>query len=158
MTGERTPDTLRGIIPRGCEEMFKRISSNTDPNVSYDVKVSFLEMYNEKLQDLLDPKTKKTINIRESTKKGVYVENAVEEAVTSYAEIEQLLDEGNKSRTVAATNMNATSSRSHSILTIYFTRKQVCSLIIYNTITFLTILTPIFNRLQMGIEHSEMLV
>ena len=138
--------------------MFKRISSNTDPNVSYDVKVSFLEMYNEKLQDLLDPKTKKTINIRESTKKGVYVENAVEEAVTSYAEIEQLLDEGNKSRTVAATNMNATSSRSHSILTIYFTRKQVCSLIIYNTITFLTILTPIFNRLQMGIEHSEMLV
>lgn len=81
-------------------------------------------MYNEKLQDLLDPKSSKTIKVRESKEKGVYVEGAVEEPVENYQEIEQLLDEGNKARTVAATQMNATSSRSHSILTIYFVKKD----------------------------------
>lgn len=82
-------------------------------------------MYNEKLQDLLDPKTKKTINIRESPTKGIYVENVIEEPVTSYSEIDKLLADGNKVRTVAATAMNATSSRSHSVLTIFFTRSEV---------------------------------
>lgn len=127
MTGDKDPETARGIIPRGCQELFTRIKNNKDTNVSYDVRVSFLELYNEKLQDLLDPKTTKTIKIRESTAKGVYVENAVEEAVSSYEEIEELLDEGNKARTVAATAMNATSSRSHSILTVFFTKKTVCN-------------------------------
>lgn len=128
MTGDKDPETSRGIIPRGCEEIFNRISQNKESNVSYEVRVSFLELYNEKLQDLLDPKTSKTIKIRESKEKGVYVENALEEPVQSYKEIEQLLDEGNKARTVAATAMNATSSRSHSVLTIYFTKKEVCIL------------------------------
>ncbi|KAK2948018.1 putative Kinesin-II 85 kDa subunit [Blattamonas nauphoetae] len=124
MTGDMASEATRGIIPRGCEEMFNRIKSNTDENVSYEVRVSFLEMYNEKLQDLLDPKTAKTISVRESTKKGIYIENALEEPVDSYEDINQLLEEGNKSRTVAATAMNATSSRSHSVLTIFFTRKE----------------------------------
>ena len=125
MTGSDTPES-RGIIPRGCEELFSRISNTNDPAISYEVRVSFLELYNEKLQDLLDPKTSKTIKIRESTTKGVYVENALEEPVSSYTDIEKLLDQGNKARTVAATAMNATSSRSHSILTVFFTKKTVC--------------------------------
>ena len=129
MTGDKTPETSRGIIPRGCEELFNRISNTNDPSVSYEVRVSFLELYNEKLQDLLDPKTTKTIKIRESTKKGVYVENALEEPVSSYNDIDKLLEAGNKVRTVAATAMNATSSRSHSILTVFFTKKTVCFLI-----------------------------
>ena len=105
--------------------MFRRISDNSDDNVNYEVRASYLELYNEKLQDLLDPKTAKTIKIRESTTKGVYVENAFEEPVSKYEDIELLLNEGNKARTVAATKMNATSSRSHSILTIFFTRFEV---------------------------------
>lgn len=126
MTGDKTPESSRGIIPRGCEELFQRITNNTDEKISYEVRVSFLELYNEKLQDLLDPKTSKTIKVRESTSKGVYVENAVEEPVSSYAEIDSLIDQGTKARTVAATAMNATSSRSHSVLTIFFTKKDVC--------------------------------
>ncbi|KAK2961148.1 putative Kinesin-II 85 kDa subunit [Blattamonas nauphoetae] len=124
MTGDMSSEATRGIIPRGCEEMFKRIKENNDENVSYEVKVSFLEMYNEKLQDLLDPKTSKTVSVRESTKKGIYIENALEEPVDSYEDINRLLEEGNKARTVAATAMNATSSRSHSVLTIFFSRKE----------------------------------
>eukprot|EP00770_Monocercomonoides_exilis_P008929 MONOS_8884.1-p1 / transcript=MONOS_8884.1 / gene=MONOS_8884 / organism=Monocercomonoides_exilis_PA203 / gene_product=kinesin 3 / transcript_product=kinesin 3 / location=Mono_scaffold00348:47159-48870(-) / protein_length=389 / sequence_SO=supercontig / SO=protein_coding / is_pseudo=false len=125
MTGSNDSPDTRGIIPRGCEEMFRRIEANDNPDVSYEVKVSFLELYNEKLQDLLDPKSNKNIKIRESPTKGVYVENVVEELVESYKEIEEVLEEGEKSRTVAATNMNATSSRSHSVLTIFFTRNEV---------------------------------
>ncbi|KAA6387281.1 MAG: putative Kinesin-II 95 kDa subunit [Streblomastix strix] len=127
MTGNLTPEDQNGIIPRGCQEMFSRITSTGNSNVSYEVRVSFLEMYNEKLQDLLDPKTKKTINIRESPTKGIYVENVIEEPVTSYSEIDKLLADGNKVRTVAATAMNATSSRSHSVLTIFFTRSEIIS-------------------------------
>ncbi|KAH7822855.1 kinesin 3 [Monocercomonoides exilis] len=122
MTGSRDSSETRGIIPRGCEEMFRRIEGNDNPDISYEVRVSYLELYNEKLRDLLDPKTSKTIKIRESPTKGVYVENSLEELVSNYDEIESLLDAGEKSRTVAATQMNATSSRSHSILTIFFTR------------------------------------
>ncbi|KAH7825917.1 kinesin 3 [Monocercomonoides exilis] len=125
MTGSNDSPDSRGIIPRGCEEMFRRIEANDNPDVSYDVRVSYLELYNEKLQDLLDPKSNKEIKIRESPTKGVYVENVVEEPVASYKEIEEVIDEGEKARTVAATNMNATSSRSHSVLTIYFTRHEL---------------------------------
>ncbi|KAK2952099.1 putative Kinesin-II 95 kDa subunit [Blattamonas nauphoetae] len=125
MTGDISNQDTRGIIPRGCEEMFKRIEDNTDPNISYEC--SFLEMYNEKLQDLLDPKTTKTISVRESPTKGIFVDNCLEELVETYAEINKLLEDGNKARTVAATAMNSTSSRSHSVLTIFFTRKELIS-------------------------------
>ncbi|KAK2959391.1 putative Kinesin-II 85 kDa subunit [Blattamonas nauphoetae] len=124
MTGDLSSETTRGIIPRGCEEMFKRIKDTSSELISYEVRCSFLEMYNEKLQDLLDPKSTKTISVRESTKKGIYVENALEEPVESYSDINRLLEEGNKARTVAATAMNSESSRSHSVLTIFFTRKE----------------------------------
>ncbi|KAA6369701.1 MAG: putative Kinesin-II 95 kDa subunit, partial [Streblomastix strix] len=127
MTGNLDPPDQKGIIPRGCEEMFNRITSGSDENVSFEVKASFLEMYNEKLQDLLDPKTTKTISIRESPTKGIYVENVVEQLVKSYKEIDKLITDGNKVRTVAATAMNATSSRSHSVLTIFFTRNEIIS-------------------------------
>lgn len=126
MTGNKEPADQQGIIPRGCQKIFENIKNNTEEGVTFEVTVSFLELYNEKLKDLLDPKTNKTIKIRESKEKGVYVENALEELVEDYNEIDELITDGTKARVVAATAMNATSSRSHSVLTIHFKKKTVC--------------------------------
>ena len=59
-----------GIIPRACEELFSRIGANTDPHQSYAVEVSYMEIYNEKIYDLLDPMTssstsKQCLRVRE---------------------------------------------------------------------------------------------
>jgi hypothetical protein len=46
----------RGVIPRLCNSLFERIASNSDPDISFNVQVSYMEIYNEKVRDLLDPK------------------------------------------------------------------------------------------------------
>lgn len=115
----------KGIIPIACEEIFRRITDRASPYIEFKVSASMLEIYNEQVQDLLQPpqnRVKGGLKIREDPKKGIYVENQVEEAVSSYEEISNVLEKGNKSRTVAATQMNATSSRAHTVLTISFTQ------------------------------------
>ncbi len=117
MTG--TP-SLPGIIPRGAERLFEIIEANNDDSVSYEVETAFLEIYNEEIRDLLDPKTDKDLTVRQNPKLGVYVQNLSRHLVTSYDEISKLMMEGTAARTIASTKMNATSSRSHSVMTIYF--------------------------------------
>lgn len=114
-----------GIIPRICRDMFERIDKITvDPNLKYTVEVSYLEIYNERVRDLLNPASKGNLRVREHPSTGPYVEDLAKLAVQSFPEIENLMDEGNKARTVAATNMNETSSRSHAVFTLTLTQKR----------------------------------
>ncbi|XP_061075922.1 kinesin-like protein KIF1B isoform X1 [Conger conger] len=113
-----------GIIPLLCEELFEKISDNCDTEMSYSVEVSYMEIYCERVRDLLNPKNKGHLRVREHPLLGPYVEDLSKLAVTSYTDIADLMDAGNKARTVAATNMNETSSRSHAVFTIVFTQKK----------------------------------
>jgi kinesin family protein 1 len=114
-----------GVIPKICQDMFERIGSlQEDKNLRYTVEVSYLEIYNERVRDLLNPSTKGNLKVREHPSTGPYVEDLAKLVVSSFNEIEHLMDEGNKARTVAATNMNETSSRSHAVFTLTLTQKK----------------------------------
>jgi kinesin family protein 1 len=114
-----------GIIPKICQDMFERITEmQKDNNLSCTVEVSYLEIYNERVRDLLNPSNKGNLRVREHPSTGPYVEDLAKLVVQSFPEIENLMDEGNKARTVAATNMNETSSRSHAVFTLTLTQKR----------------------------------
>ncbi|KAM8754840.1 kinesin-like protein KIF1B isoform 2-T2 [Acanthopagrus schlegelii] len=114
-----------GIIPMLCEDLFEKINEDSNKEeLSYSVEVSYMEIYCERVRDLLNPKNKGNLRVREHPLMGPYVEDLSKLAVTSYTDIADLMDAGNKARTVAATNMNETSSRSHAVFTIVFTQKK----------------------------------
>ncbi|XP_017795605.1 PREDICTED: kinesin-like protein unc-104 isoform X2 [Habropoda laboriosa] len=113
-----------GIIPQICKDLFRKISRNSNECLKYSVEVSFMEIYCERVRDLLNPKNKGNLRVREHPLLGPYVEDLSKLAVMSYEDIHDLIDEGNKARTVAATNMNETSSRSHAVFTIFFTQQK----------------------------------
>ncbi|XP_019944611.1 kinesin-like protein KIF1B isoform X24 [Paralichthys olivaceus] len=114
-----------GIIPMLCEDLFEKINDDCNKDeLSYSVEVSYMEIYCERVRDLLNPKNKGNLRVREHPLLGPYVEDLSKLAVTSYTDIADLMDAGNKARTVAATNMNETSSRSHAVFTIVFTQKK----------------------------------
>ncbi|XP_072540188.1 kinesin-like protein KIF1A isoform X12 [Salminus brasiliensis] len=124
MMGKQEKDQ-QGIIPLLCEDLFTKINdSNNDNSMSYSVEVSYMEIYCERVRDLLNPKNKGNLRVREHPLLGPYVEDLSKLAVTSYNDIQDLMDSGNKARTVAATNMNETSSRSHAVFNIIFTQKR----------------------------------
>eukprot|EP00405_Crypthecodinium_cohnii_P021973 CAMPEP_0206474398 /NCGR_PEP_ID=MMETSP0324_2-20121206/33464_1 /ASSEMBLY_ACC=CAM_ASM_000836 /TAXON_ID=2866 /ORGANISM="Crypthecodinium cohnii, Strain Seligo" /LENGTH=940 /DNA_ID=CAMNT_0053949565 /DNA_START=1 /DNA_END=2823 /DNA_ORIENTATION=- len=116
----------KGIVPISCEEIFNRVGSNEDPNKRYEICLSMVEIYNETVQDLFipfDTRPKNGFQIRESKALGIYVDGIVKNAVDSYPAIERAIDQGTANRSVGATQMNATSSRAHTVITIEF--KQV---------------------------------
>ncbi|XP_051984492.1 kinesin-like protein KIF1A isoform X5 [Xyrauchen texanus] len=123
MMGKQEKDQ-EGIIPLLCEDLFTKISDNNVNSMSYSVEVSYMEIYCERVRDLLNPKNKGNLRVREHPLMGPYVEDLSKLAVTSYNDIQDLMDSGNKARTVAATNMNETSSRSHAVFNIIFTQKR----------------------------------
>ncbi|XP_035506314.2 kinesin-like protein KIF1C isoform X2 [Scophthalmus maximus] len=123
MMGKQEPGQ-EGIIPQLCEDLFQRTGGNTDPDLNYSVEVSYMEIYCERVRDLLNPKSQGTLRVREHPILGPYVEDLSKLAVTGFTDIRDLMDAGNKARTVAATNMNETSSRSHAVFTIVFTQKR----------------------------------
>jgi len=122
----------QGIIPRLCGELFERITPTNTSKIKprYTVEVSYMEIYCERVRDLLSPKKSQSTNmggshnlrVREHPIMGPYVEDLSRLLVTSYDDISRLIDEGNKARTVAATNMNETSSRSHAVFTLFFSQ------------------------------------
>lgn len=85
-----------GIIPRTCCELFNRIANSTEENLTYRVEVSYIEIYNEKVRDLLNPKNKDNLKVREHPALGPYVEDLSRLVVTSFDNINDLMDEGNK--------------------------------------------------------------
>uniref|UniRef100_A0A8B9LIH5 Kinesin family member 13B n=1 Tax=Astyanax mexicanus TaxID=7994 RepID=A0A8B9LIH5_ASTMX len=111
-----------GLIPRLCSSLFERTIRVVREGESFTVEVSYMEIYNEKVRDLLDPKgSSQALRVREHKVLGPYVDGLSRLAVTSYKDIESLMSEGNKSRTVAATNMNEESSRSHAVFNLILT-------------------------------------
>ncbi|XP_029683854.1 kinesin-like protein KIF1A [Takifugu rubripes] len=124
MMGRQDIKDQQGIIPLLCEDLFTKINGSTDSSTSYSVEVSYMEIYCERVRDLLNPNNQGNLRVREHPLMGPYVEDLSKLAVTSYADIQDLMDSGNKARTVAATNMNETSSRSHAVFNIIFTQKH----------------------------------
>ncbi|XP_060722287.1 kinesin-like protein KIF13B isoform X2 [Tachysurus vachellii] len=111
-----------GLIPRLCSSLFERAAREQKEGESFTVEVSYMEIYNEKVRDLLDPKgTSRVLRVREHKVLGPYVDGLSRLAVSSYKDIESLMSEGNKSRTVASTNMNEESSRSHAVFNVVLT-------------------------------------
>ena len=117
----------RGVIPRCCEELFHYVEQKTTPHLAFSLEVSYMEIYNEKVRDLLNPRSVGNLKVREHPILGPYVEDLATLVVRSHADIINLMDEGNKARTVAATNMNETSSRSHAVFSIIFTQRMTDS-------------------------------
>jgi kinesin family protein 1 len=113
----------KGIVPLSLEEMFRRMTSNGNPNVKYQVESSMMEIYNEKVRDLFNPDETppEGLRVRDHPKLGPYVENLSAVVCTSYRDVEKLMAAGTAARTVASTNMNETSSRAHTIFQITFT-------------------------------------
>ncbi|GME28749.1 kinesin family protein [Neofusicoccum parvum] len=115
-----------GLIPRTCEALFDRINNEPSPNTTYSVHVSYFEVYNEHVRDLLSQRTSPSIylKIRESQTDGVYVQGLTDAPVRSYADVERLMKTGDLNRTTASTKMNDTSSRSHAVFTINLKQMQ----------------------------------
>ncbi|CAG8976901.1 hypothetical protein HYALB_00003512 [Hymenoscyphus albidus] len=118
-----TPDQP-GLIPRTCEDLFERIEAAAieTPSISYNVRVSYFEVYNEHVRDLLTPVKPNQppyyLKIRESPTEGPYVKDLTDAPVRNLTEILRYMQMGDTSRTTASTKMNDTSSRSHSVFTI----------------------------------------
>ncbi|KAM0708649.1 hypothetical protein Q7P35_005301 [Cladosporium inversicolor] len=113
----------KGIIPRIVEQIFHSIMSS-DGSVEFTVKVSYMEIYMEKIRDLLVP-TNDNLPVHEDKARGVYVKGLHEFYVGSVDEVYEILERGGAARMVAATNMNQESSRSHSIFVIEVAQKNV---------------------------------
>nr|XP_057932168.1 kinesin-like protein KIF16B isoform X2 [Doryrhamphus excisus] len=116
-----------GLIPRICEGLFGRIAEATRwDEASFRTEVSYLEIYNERVRDLLRRKSTQTYNlrVREHPKGGPYVEDLSKHLVQNYSDVEELMEAGNINRTTASTGMNDVSSRSHAIFTINFTQAK----------------------------------
>ncbi|WRT66891.1 uncharacterized protein IL334_003854 [Kwoniella shivajii] len=107
---------LKGLIPRIVEQIFASILS-ADSVIEYTVKVSYMEIYMERIKDLLAPQND-NLSIHEDKARGVYVKNLTDVYVGSEAEVYKVMKAGGSSRAVSSTNMNAESSRSHSIFVI----------------------------------------
>lgn len=115
-----------GLTPRICEGLYSRMTLNSD-QVSYKTEVSYMEVYNEKVRDLLCPGTGKSqhsLRVREHPKDGPYVEDLSKHTVYDYNGIFRLIELGNSRRVTASTKMNDMSSRSHAIFTIVFTQAK----------------------------------
>ncbi|XP_041350719.1 kinesin-like protein KIF28P [Gigantopelta aegis] len=115
-------NTNKGIVPITCGELFKAIDANTEKETQLRVSFSMLEIYNEQVRDLLSKTKQKAggLKVRQNPKSGFYVEGLKLVPVKNYSAIEKLMEQGTYNRTTASTNMNATSSRSHMVITIKF--------------------------------------
>ncbi|KPM02239.1 Kinesin-like protein 1, partial [Sarcoptes scabiei] len=123
-TMQGTSDPInRGIIPRAFEHIFEAIS--TTENSKFLVQASYLEIYNEEIRDLLGNDIKKKLELKEHPETGVYVGNLSMHIVNDVKACESIMEIGWKNRSVGATLMNADSSRSHSIFTIYVERMRI---------------------------------
>ncbi|XP_067394403.1 kinesin-like protein KIF14 [Emydura macquarii macquarii] len=118
-----------GIIPRFCEDLFTKIAQRDTQQILYHLEMSYFEVYNEKIHDLLifkaeNGQRKQPLRVREHPVLGPYVEDLTANMVSSYSDIQSWLELGNKQRATAATGMNDRSSRSHSVFTLVMTQTK----------------------------------
>ena len=123
MEGLPTDNNLMGVIPRMMQLIFDTINSGS-PDIEFSVKCQYYQIYNEKIQDLID--TRKTdLAIREDRNKGIWVEDCTEQYVESEQEMFNFFQNGASNRAVAATKMNALSSRSHSLFAVIIYQRNI---------------------------------
>uniref|UniRef100_A0A5K3ES86 Kinesin heavy chain n=1 Tax=Mesocestoides corti TaxID=53468 RepID=A0A5K3ES86_MESCO len=116
MEGVLGDPVLQGIIPRIVHDIFNHIY-NMDENLEFHIKVSYFEIYLDKIRDLLDV-SKSNLSVHEDKDRVPYVKGATERFVSTPEEVFDVIDEGKANRHVSVTNMNEHSSRSHSIFMI----------------------------------------
>uniref|UniRef100_A0A8C9DDT3 Kinesin family member 4A n=1 Tax=Prolemur simus TaxID=1328070 RepID=A0A8C9DDT3_PROSS len=123
-TAEQENEPTVGVIPRVIQLLFKEIDKKSD--FEFTLKVSYLEIYNEEILDLLCPSREKApqINIREDPKEGIKIVGLTEKTVLVALDTVSCLEQGNNCRTVASTAMNSQSSRSHAIFTISIEQRK----------------------------------
>ena len=124
MTGVEDDPVLKGIMPRSFEDVFQRIEEDSE-QTQFLIRASYLEIYNEEIRDLLSKNPKNKLDLHEKTDSGVYVRDLSFFAVKGVDEINDVLKIGMKNRSVGATNMNKTSSRSHSLFQITIERSEI---------------------------------
>lgn len=124
MMGQMQNPADTGLIPRAVEQVFEMIGSSSDSSVRFIVTLSYLEIYNEKVRDLLSkpPTPEKGLRIRQSPSGGFHVPALSKHLVTSVVQIVRLIQKGGDRRATAATHQNSSSSRSHSILVLTLER------------------------------------
>lgn len=113
----------RGVIPRIVEQIFSSIMASPS-TIEYTVRVSYMEIYMERIRDLMAPQND-NLPVHEEKNRGVYVKGLLEIYVSSVQEVFEVMRRGGNARAIAATNMNQESSRSHSIFVITVTQKNV---------------------------------
>ncbi|KAK2889668.1 hypothetical protein Q8A67_015043 [Cirrhinus molitorella] len=123
MEGKLHDPDGRGIIPRIAEDIFNHIYT-MDENLEFHIKVSYFEIYMDKIRDLLDV-SKTNLSVHEDKNRVPYVKGCTERFVSSPEEVMDVIDEGKANRHVAVTNMNEHSSRSHSIFLINIKQEHV---------------------------------
>ncbi|XP_034275107.1 kinesin heavy chain isoform X5 [Pantherophis guttatus] len=123
MEGKLHDPQLMGIIPRIAQDIFNHIYS-MDENLEFHIKVSYFEIYLDKIRDLLDV-TKTSLSVHEDKNRVPFVKGCTERFVSSPEEILDVIDEGKSNRHVAVTNMNEHSSRSHSIFLINIKQENI---------------------------------
>lgn len=119
-----------GLIPRICEALFSKMAEGREAGTTYKVEVSYLEIYNERVKDLLRQGSENathSLRVREHPKLGPYVQDLSNHLVHQYSDIQELMVRGNSIRTTASTHMNDTSSRSHAIFTVTFIQAKLLS-------------------------------
>uniref|UniRef100_A0A8C5MNW6 Kinesin family member 4A n=1 Tax=Leptobrachium leishanense TaxID=445787 RepID=A0A8C5MNW6_9ANUR len=123
-THDQENELTVGVIPRVIKALFNEIDQR--PDWDFQLKVSYLEIYNEEILDLLDSHKDKSspINIREDPKEGIKIFGLIERDVKAAFDTVRCLEQGNNSRTVASTAMNSQSSRSHAIFTIAIEQRK----------------------------------
>ena len=109
---------MRGVIPNSFSHIFDTVKASTE--VQYLIRCSYLEIYNEEIKDLLGNHKNKDVkcDIKEDPTKGIFVKGLTDVVVDTEEQLMAMLEKGISLRTVAATQMNAESSRSHSIFTV----------------------------------------
>jgi hypothetical protein len=124
MTGNASDATEMGIVPRVVLTLFQNIDNAKD-KISYKVVVTYIEIYNELIRDLLDDSSKKNyLQIREDTSGEFFVGDVTELIVSSCAELLGIMTRGSKNRATSMTNMNDKSSRSHAVFTVSLTQQN----------------------------------
>jgi hypothetical protein len=118
MVGDYSTEETKGIIPRAFSHIFGYIGASED-DTRFLVRCSYLEIYNESILDLLGSDHTAKHDVKEDPDKGIYVNSLTNVIVKSAPEIEKIMNAGMKHRKIGQTAMNDTSSRSHSIFTIY---------------------------------------
>lgn len=119
MIGVKGDKSMNGIIPNAFDHIFSYFDDAQNMMKKFLIRCSYLEIYNETIRDLLSKDLERHLDIKENKDRGVFVKDLTTCIVKSIPEIEAYMDHGTNNRKTGETAMNLTSSRSHSIFTIY---------------------------------------